>query len=329
MASALLSVQRLSKHYRTRHSVVKALDGVSLELSSGEILAVVGESGSGKTTLANLILGTENATNGSLVFQGHALTMQRSLDLRRQIQYVQQNPMTTLNPRRTIFQSIRVPLQTHGIGSKQEQRKHVAELLETVGMSAENLDRFPSMLSGGQRQRVAIARALAVEPKLLVLDEPTSALDVSVQAKVLSLLVELQNKFKLTYIFITHDLSVVRNIASRVAVMYRGKIVELGSTSKLFEDPEHPYTRMLISSIPVISEEEEQLKPKWPWERNLALDSSSISNGCAFATRCPFAEELCWKIVPELVTIHGHLSACHMASGKIQNKLEKGEGGLF
>jgi oligopeptide transport system ATP-binding protein len=329
VANALLSVQGLSKHYRTRNSVVKALDGITLELAPAEILAVVGESGSGKTTLANLILGTETATDGLLIFQGQTLTMKRSLDLRRQIQYVQQNPMTTLNPRRTIFQSIRVPLQTHGIGSKQEQRKRVAELLEVVGMSSENLDRFPAMLSGGQRQRVAIARALAVEPKLLVLDEPTSALDVSVQAKVLSLLVELQNKFKLTYIFITHDLSVVRNIASRVAVMYRGKIVELGSTSKLFEDPEHPYTRMLISSIPVISEEEERLKPKWPWERNLALDSGAVSKGCSFAPRCPFAEELCRNTVPELVTIQeSHLSACHMASGRINNKLEKGEGSL-
>jgi oligopeptide transport system ATP-binding protein len=325
MTNALLSVQGLSKHYQARKSVIRALDGVSLELPPGEILAVVGESGSGKTTLANLILGTENATGGSLSFQGQPLTMKRPLELRRRIQYVQQNPMTTLNPRRTIFQSVRVPLQTHGIGSKQEQHKRVSELLETVGMSSEYLDRFPSMLSGGQRQRVAIARALAVEPKLLVLDEPTSALDVSVQAKVLSLLVELQNKFKLTYIFITHDLSVVRNIASRVAVMYRGKIVELGSTSKLFEDPKHPYTRMLISSIPVISEEEEKLKPSWPWERNLALDSSSVSNGCAFAPRCPFAEELCWKTYPELVTLQeNHLSACYIASGKIQNKLEKG-----
>jgi oligopeptide transport system ATP-binding protein len=325
VAEALLSLEILSKHYKTRTSVVKALDVVSLEVFPGEILAVVGESGSGKTTLANLVLGAEHATSGALTFERQGLTMQRSLALRRQIQYVQQNPMTTLNPRRTIFQSVRVPLQAHGIGTKQEQRKRVTELLEVVGMSAEYLDRFPAVLSGGQRQRVAIARALAVNPKLLVLDEPTSALDVSVQAKVLSLLVELQNKFNLTYIFITHDLSVVRTIANRVAVMYRGKIVELGSTGKLFADPEHPYTRMLISSIPVISEEEEQLKPEWPWERNLALDSGAVSKGCSFATRCPFAETLCWGSVPGLLTIGDkHLSACHMASGKIQNKLEKG-----
>jgi oligopeptide transport system ATP-binding protein len=322
---ALLSIKDLTKHYQTRHGAVKALDGISLEVFRGEIVAVVGESGSGKTTLANLILGTENATRGTLHFQGQPLNMKRALELRRHIQYVQQNPMTTLNPHRSIFQSVRVPLQTHGIGSNQEQRKRVADLLEVVGMNPEYLDRFPAMLSGGQRQRVAIARALAVEPKLLVLDEPTSALDVSVQAKVLFLLVELQHTFKLTYIFITHDLSVVRTIANRVAVMYQGKIVELGTTAKLFQNPEHPYTRMLLSSIPVISEEEERLKPTWPWERSLALDSGAISHGCTFAPRCPFAEELCWQSVPELVTIQErHLSACHMASGKITNTLGKG-----
>ncbi len=310
----LLSVQEISKHYHTKSGTVKALDGVSLELSLGEILAVVGESGSGKTTLANLILGTENPSGGSITFQGQTLNAQRTLNTRKQIQYVQQNPMTTLNPRRTIFQSVRVPLQTHGIGTKTEQRKRVEALLELVSMSRDYLDRAPSALSGGQRQRVAIARALAVEPKLLVLDEPTSALDVSVQAKVLALLVDLQTRFNLTYIFITHDLSVVRNIAQRVAVMYQGKIVELGPTVNVFQKPEHPYTRMLISSIPVISEEEEKLKPDWPWERNLALDSSKVSNGCSFAPRCPFAEDVCWKQLPTLSELNDtHKAACHLA----------------
>lgn len=322
MPEPLLQVDNLTKHYATRTGAVKALDGVSLEVFPGETLAVVGESGSGKTTLANMILGTEGATGGELKFVGQSLNKDRTLELRRQIQYVQQNPMTTLNPRRTIFQSIRVPLQTHRIASDHRQR--AAELLEVVGMSADYLDRFPASLSGGQRQRVAIARALAVEPKLLVLDEPTSALDVSVQAKVLALLVDLQTQFKLTYIFITHDLSVVRNVAGRVAVMYRGKVAELGPTAELFRDPEHPYTRMLISSIPVVSEEEEALKPQWPWERNLAVNSSAVSLGCAFATRCPFAEEACWKEVPALSLVRtGHQSACHMVSGRIENKLEK------
>ena len=322
MPEPLLKVANLFKHYATRTRTVKALDGVSLEVSEAETLAVVGESGSGKTTLANLILGTEGATAGTMQFEGRPLGKDRPLELRRQIQYVQQNPMTTLNPRRTIFQSIRVPREAHRIAIN--HRKRAAELLEVVGMSADYLERFPSALSGGQRQRVAIARALAVEPKLLVLDEPTSALDVSVQAKVLALLVDLQKRFKLTYIFITHDLSVVRNVANRVTVMYRGKIAEIGPTLELFRDPEHPYTRMLISSIPVVSEEEKALKPQWPWERNLALDSGAVSQGCPFAPRCPFAEKACWDQVPALAVVReGHRSACHMVSGVIPNKLVK------
>jgi peptide/nickel transport system ATP-binding protein/oligopeptide transport system ATP-binding protein len=321
---ALLEIRGLSKHYVTRTGVVKALDGVTLDVFPGETLAVVGESGSGKTTLANLVLGAEGPTSGSLRFQGQELGTNRALGLRRQIQYVQQNPMTTLNPRRTIFQSIQVPLQTHRVGLTNDHRKRAAELLQVVGMSPEYLDRFPSALSGGQRQRVAIARALAVEPKLLVLDEPTSALDVSVQAKVLALLIELQARFRLTYVFITHDLSVVRNIADRVMVMYRGKVAEIGPTAELFRDPEHPYTRMLISSIPVVSEEEEALKPQWPWERNLALDSAAVSQGCPFAPRCPFAEQACWAQLPLLTMVReDHYSACHMVSGEIPNKLVK------
>jgi oligopeptide transport system ATP-binding protein len=322
--ASILSVKDISKHYRSKTGNVKALDGVSFELSSGEILAVVGESGSGKTTLANLILGTENPSTGRLMFQGQTLSSKRTLDIRKQIQYVQQNPLTTLNPRRTVFQSVRVPLQTHKLGTYAQQRQRVKELLELVGMSHDYLDRAPSALSGGQRQRVAIARALAVEPKLVVLDEPTSALDVSVQAKVLALLVDLQTTFNFTYIFITHDLSVVRNIAQRVAVMYQGKIVELGSTIKVFQNPEHPYTRMLISSIPVVSEEEETLKPNWPWERNLVLDSSKSSQGCAFAPRCPFAEDLCWSRIPELFALENvHQAACHITSSNIQG-IQKG-----
>ena len=319
--TALLQAHDLCKHYQTRTGAVRALDGVSLEVSEGQTLAVVGESGSGKTTLANMILGTERPTSGSLVFEGRALEAERRLALRQGIQYVQQNPMTTLNPRRTVYQSIKLPLETHRILPASEHRTRAAELLEVVGMSAGYLDRFPNALSGGQRQRVAIARALAAQPRLLVLDEPTSALDVSVQAKVLHLLVELQARFKLTYVFITHDLGVVRNIAKRVAVMYRGKVVELGPTAEVFADPEHPYTRMLISSIPVVSEAEERLKPAWPWDRQLAVSSEAVSSGCAFAPRCPFAETTCWDRVPSLEVVRdGHAAACHMVTGAISRK---------
>jgi peptide/nickel transport system ATP-binding protein/oligopeptide transport system ATP-binding protein len=325
MSQVLLKASNLEKHYKTRASVVRALDGVNLEVFEGETLAVVGESGSGKTTLANMILGIETPTSGSLEYQSTTLTSNRSLELRQRIQYVQQNPMTTLNPRRTVFQSIALALETHKLRPRFEHRSRVTELLEVVGMSAENLDRFPNALSGGQRQRVAIARALAAEPQLLVLDEPTSALDVSVQAKVLTLLVELQAKFKLTYLFITHDLGVVRNVASRVAVMYRGKNVELGHTPEVFRDPEHPYTRMLISSIPVVSEEEEKLKPVWAWDRNLVLSSETVSSGCGFAPRCPYAENPCRSQIPPLSSLeNNHAAACHMVSGVIAQKMNLG-----
>jgi oligopeptide transport system ATP-binding protein len=323
MPEALLQARGLTRHYAARGGSIRALDGVDLDVFEGETVAVVGESGSGKTTLANLILGTENPTAGTLQFQSQPLTVRRPLSVRRQLQYVQQNPMTTLNPRRSVFQSIRLPLQTHKLLPESEHRGRAAELLEIVGMSPEYLDRFPAALSGGQRQRVAIARALAADPTLVVLDEPTSALDVSVQAKALALLVDLQKRFRLTYLFITHDLSVVRNVATRVAVMYRGKIVELAPTEVLFRKPEHPYTRMLISSIPVVSAEEEPLKPDWPWERQLEISSSGQSDGCSFAPRCPFAEELCWRTPPPLDEVRsGHKASCHLAAGVLERMEE-------
>lgn len=323
MPDALLRVNDLTRHYKTRSGVVKALDGVSLSLQAGETLAVVGESGSGKTTLANLILGTEAPTSGDLSFDGAPLSAKRGLATRRDIQYVQQNPMTTLNPRRTVFQSIRVPLTTHRIGTTAQQRQRATELLELVGMSPETLDRYPSALSGGQRQRVAIARALAVEPRFLVLDEPTSALDVSVQAKTLALLQDLRNTLGLTYMFISHDLGVVRLMATRVAVMYRGKIVEVAPAAELFEAPSHPYTRMLISAVPVVTQEEVEAKPKWEWERNMTLDPEGKPSACPFAPRCPFAQEECLNLVPELAEVRaGHRAACHMVTGVIPNRLE-------
>lgn len=324
MPELILQTMNLSKHYKTRTGVLKALDGVSLQLPAGETLAVVGESGSGKTTLANLILGIEQPTSGEIEFRGEALGMKRDLGVRRQIQYVQQNPMTTLNPRRTVLQSIRVPLSTHKSGTAAEQRKRAAELLELVGMSSALLDRYPSALSGGQRQRVAVARALAVEPRLLVLDEPTSALDVSVQAKTLALLEELREQLRLTYVFISHDLSVVKHMATRVAVMYRGKIVEIAPTEELFASPSHPYTRMLISAVPVVSEEEVAAKPAWPWERNMVLDSSAGPSACSFAPRCPFAQEPCFDLEPPLAgVVPGHEAACHMVTGVLPNAFER------
>ena len=221
-----LAIRALTKHYRVQKTIVRALDGVDLEIGRGECVGIVGESGSGKTTLAKMLLGIESATGGSMFFNGGVLPMKRNRELRKKIQVVQQNPMLTLNPKRTIKQTVGLPLKIHGGNGSTGIREKVAELLSTVGLATELMDRYPSSLSGGQRQRAALARALAAEPEVIILDEPTSALDVSVQARILALLKELQTRFSLTFLFITHDLSVIRNMASSLAVMYRGRIID-------------------------------------------------------------------------------------------------------
>ena len=296
-ADLLLNIEHLSKTYTVGKNEVRALQDVNLTLRRGETLAVVGESGSGKTTLANLLLGMEAPSSGNLMYEGQPLPARRTKALQRAIQFVQQNPMTTLNPRRSVRQSVRLGLQVHNLLPVRDHEAYLSNLLSTVGLAPEYLDRYPSQLSGGQRQRVAIARALAARPQLLVLDEPTSALDVSVQAKVLQLLAELRAEFDLTYVFITHDLSVVRTMSSHVAVLYRGRLVEYGQTAELFAHPRHPYTRMLLASIPVVSPEEEALKPHWDWDA--PISTTSAAGGCVFQNRCPYAQAQC-NIQPPL-----------------------------
>ena len=307
-ADILLSIEHLTKTYTVGRSTVNALQDVSLTLRRGETLAVVGESGSGKTTLANLLLGMEAPTSGNLIYEAQPLPAKRTKALQRSIQFVQQNPMTTLNPRRTIRQSVRLGLQVHNLLPPRDHEAYLSNLLTTVGFAPEYLDRYPSQLSGGQRQRVAIARALAARPQLLVLDEPTSALDVSVQAKVLALLSELRAEFDLTYVFITHDLSVVRTMSSHVAVLYRGRLVEYGQTAELFAHPRHPYTRMLLASIPVVSPEEEALKPHWDWDA--PISSTSTPGGCVFQNRCPYAQAAC-SVQPPLEQLGPQQVACY------------------
>jgi ABC-type glutathione transport system ATPase component len=258
----LLSVIDVSKEFSVNGRKVQALDKVSFEVAQGECLAIVGESGSGKSTIANIILGIYGATSGGLMFKGRELPAARLREHRRAIQLVQQNPLSSLNPRRSIGASLRLALDVHNIGDKAGRAARTEELLEEVGLQKEVRTRLPSALSGGQRQRVAIARALACQSELVVLDEPTSALDVLVQARVLKLLKELKDKRGLTYIFITHDLSVVRNIADRVAVFERGKLVEIGATEALFANPQHSYTRRLIGAVPVVSREEAVLRDR-------------------------------------------------------------------
>jgi peptide/nickel transport system ATP-binding protein/oligopeptide transport system ATP-binding protein len=312
MAETLLEATALTKDYRVGNHVVHALRGVDLSVERGECMAVVGESGSGKTTLGNLVLGIEPPSTGTIRFQGRELPAKRGRHLRRRLQVVQQNPMSTLNPKRTIFNSVSLPLAVHRLVPRKEIRDRTAELLRIVGLSPDYMDRYPVALSGGQRQRVALARALAAEPDCIVLDEPTSSLDVSVQARVLELLVDLQQRFGLTYLFITHDLSVVRNIATRVMVLYRGRVVEMGSTESVFAQPRHRYTQMLLSSIPVVSEEEERIKPAWSWDKELAGGDRVSEVGCAFFPRCPYVLDECKTQRPPLEDVgSGHLAACH------------------
>jgi oligopeptide/dipeptide ABC transporter ATP-binding protein len=312
MAEPLLEVQDLARHYAVGGTRVQALDGVDLAVEPKETLAVVGESGSGKTTLGKLMLGIEPPSAGRVLLRGTPLPRRLDKATRRRLQVVQQNPMSALNPKRTVRQSVELPLAVHGLRPRRQRGERVAELLDTVGLAADFMTRYPENLSGGQRQRVALARALAAEPDLLVLDEPTSALDVSVQAKVLALLVDMQKRFDLAYVFITHDLSVVRNIARRVAVLYRGKIVEAGPVAGVFAMPRHRYTTMLLSSIPVVSADEAALRPAWPWDEPTFDEGNRRSAGCAFAPRCPFALERCWQSPPALApTGDGHLVACH------------------
>ena len=310
--NSYLAIRALTKHYRVQKTIVRALDGVDLEIGRGECVGIVGESGSGKTTLAKILLGIESATGGSMFFNGGVLPMKRNRELRKKVQVVQQNPMLTLNPKRTIKQTVGLPLKIHGGNGSTGIREKVAELLSTVGLATELMDRYPSSLSGGQRQRAALARALAAEPEVIILDEPTSALDVSVQARILALLKELQNRFSLTFLFITHDLSVIRNMASSLAVMYRGRIIEAGATGAVFANPRHHYTAMLLSSVPVVSEEEQSVKPDWTWTRALFEGEEKHSKGCAFAPRCPASSTQCWEQMPSAQVFgERHVANCY------------------
>lgn len=254
--SCILSVEKISKQFTVDGNTVNALENINFRVNRGECLAIVGESGSGKSTIANIILGIHNASQGVLLYNNTELGTNRDAKERQAIQLVQQNPLSALNPRRTIGASLRLPLDVYDIGEKSERDSVVGKLLEEVGLPADFRFKKPDALSGGQRQRVAIARALACHSQLVILDEPTSALDVLVQARVLNLLEDIRRQRGLTYLFITHDLSVVRNIADRVAVFEKGRLVEVDTTENIFLHPKQDYTRRLISAVPVVSEAE-------------------------------------------------------------------------
>ncbi|MCW2786262.1 MAG: ATP-binding cassette protein [Marmoricola sp.] len=296
---------------------VHAVDGVDLEIRRGETLGLVGESGCGKSTLARLITGLQPVTEGSITFEGVDLTKlgrRQMTPYRREIQMIFQDPYGSLNPRRRVGSIIGDPYDIHGVASGDERKRLVQELMEVVGLNPEHYNRFPAEFSGGQRQRIGVARALALKPKLIVCDEPVSALDVSIQAQVINLLADLQKEFGLTYLFIAHDLSVVRHVSDRVAVMYLGKIGEQAESDELYGHPRHPYTGALLSAVPVPDPDRAASKRRV----RLYGDVPSPINpptGCRFHPRCPKAQDDCTTIEPALIPVAGdpadHLTACH------------------
>jgi peptide/nickel transport system ATP-binding protein len=315
----LVRARDLKKHFYTKQGTVRAADGVSFTIHERETLGLVGESGSGKSTVAYTIMGIYPATSGELLFRGQDITGptgNRTKSLKRDIQIVFQDPGSSLNPRRTIRQILELPLKVHDTVPKRHRVDRIAGLLEMVELPTEFMYKSPPAIGGGERQMVAIARALATDPSFIVLDEPTSALDVSVQAKIINKLMELQRGLNLTYLFITHDLSLMRNMASRVAIMYLGKICEVAPTTEFFSRPLHPYTQMLLSSIPVVSEQEEALKPKKIVSTGEIPSPVDIPPGCSFHLRCPRRMEICPRVDPVIVTPeHHHQVRCHLFPG--------------
>ena len=324
MSQPLLEVHDLVMHFPVGGGmfakpvgVVRAVDGVSFSLRKGETLGLVGESGCGKTTTGRCILQLERPTSGRIVFEGVDLASLGEAELRkvrRRVQVIFQDPYSSLNPRMTIGQILAEPLKVHGIVRDPSARQaRVKELCEQVGLLPQHARRYPHQLSGGQRQRVGIARALAMEPSLIICDEPVSALDVSIQAQIINLLEDLQHRLGLTYLFIAHDLSVVRHISDRVAVMYLGKIVELADRTALYEEPLHPYTRALLSAVPIPDPAVEAARERTVL-RGEVPSPLNPPPGCVFHPRCPIAIGRCSAEVPALREIRrAHTSACHLA----------------
>jgi oligopeptide/dipeptide ABC transporter ATP-binding protein len=330
MRHPILSVHELTKHYRVRakgrRATLHAVDRVSFEVLPGETVALVGESGSGKSTTGHCILRLEQPTSGRVVFEGEDVTaasQRRMRELRLRIQIVFQDPTDSLDPRQTVGSAVGEPLRVHGLAERQERRHRVAEILELVGLQPSHARRYPHQLSGGQRQRVGIARALITNPSLVVLDEPTSALDVSVQAKLLNLLGELQQRLDLSYLFITHDLGIVRTIADRVLVMYAGQIVEAAPTDAVFDRPLHPYTRALLDAVPVDTPSQRRERPAPRGEPYAAIDPEPV---CRFLGRCPWGADECRVPVELREAEQGELVRCvGWESGRVPEPARLGE----
>jgi oligopeptide/dipeptide ABC transporter ATP-binding protein len=318
---ALVELSHVKKYFPIRKGVlqrevarVHAVDDVSFAVNEGETLGLVGESGCGKSTLGRTIVRLLEPTAGEILFRGthiEAFGPRRLRPLRREMQMVFQDPYASLNPRKRVGSIVGDPLTIHGLGNKRERKARVEELLEAVGLSPEHYNRFPHEFSGGQRQRIGIARALALRPKLIVADEPVSALDVSIQSQMLNLLEELQNEFRLTYIFIAHDLGVVRHVSDRIAVMYLGKLVELSPAEELYQRPIMPYTEALLSAVPIPDPDLAVARERIVLEGDVPSPINPPS-GCRFHPRCRYATQVCSAVEPPLVDYgNGHLAACH------------------
>jgi len=329
---SLLEVKNLKKYFPIKTGVLKrttgqvyAVDDVSFSVDKGETLGLVGESGCGKSTTGRTVLRLIEATGGSVTFDGvdvMAASRAEVQKLRRDMQIIFQDPYASLNPRKRVKHIIGEPLDIHGIGTEQERRRRVFELMETVGLSAEHAERYPHEFSGGQRQRIGVARALALRPRLIICDEPVSALDVSIRAQIINLLEDLQDELGLTYVFIAHDLSVVKHLSDRVAVMYLGKIVEISDSDLLYDHPQHPYTEALLSAVPIPDPATERARRRIILEGDVPSPANP-PKGCVFHPRCPRAQEVCTSAMPALA-VTGEAGERHQVACYFPTRYEGG-----